>query len=113
MTAASTATADAFAARTLEAGEADALAAEAALAPAVLAGQDRCPRHLAPCARCRADSPRAERLAARGLRVCVCENEPCACGLAMLLAAEGATAIHAVRLALAFRDGIAAAYAPA
>ena len=45
--------------------------------------------------------------------MCVCENEPCACGLAMLLAAEGATAIHAVRLALAFRDGIAAAYAPA
>lgn len=104
---------DAFAVRALDADAVEALAAEAALAPAVLAGQDRCPRHRAPCARCRADSPRAERLAARGLRVCVCEGAPCSCGLAMLLAADGAAAVHAVRLALAFRDGIAAACAPA
>lgn len=101
--------ATAFAERTA----ADALAAEAALAPAIIAAQDGCPRHRAPCARCRAESPRAERLAARGARVCACEGAPCSCGLAMLLAAEGAAAVHAVRLALAFRDAIAAAYAPA
>ena len=93
-----------------EADAAAALAAEVPLVPLIARWQDNCLRHRAPCAHCRADSPRARRLAAQGLRVCECESDPCSCGLAMLLVAEGASVVYAVHIALAMRDAIALAY---
>lgn len=88
--------------------EAD-LAAESRVMPAVIKAQADCPRHRAPCARCRPETPRARRFAAAGGSVCACEDEPCACGLTAFLVAEGASAFAAIALMLAAREVFVAA----
>lgn len=85
-------------------------AAEAVIAPAVIAAQPACPRHRAPCVRCETPAThRARMLAERGASVCVCEAETCTCGVAAFLVAEGPTALAAIALTLTVQDAFARA----
>ena len=99
-------------------------AAAVALVPDIVAAQEHCPRHRAPCAFCDAEerraarSPRARWFAERAgqpVSVCECEAEGCTCGLAILFAARDlgsmvvahmgvALCTALTSLALAYRD---------
>lgn len=81
-------------------------AAAVALVPDILAAQPHCPCHRAPCERCQPETPRARWLAERGVRVCVCEDEPCGCGVSAFLAAASVSTIAMTRGALAILGAI-------
>lgn len=90
-------------------------AAAVALVPDILAAQPHCPRHRAPCVHCRPETPRARWLAEpeRDVRVCVCEDEPCGCGVSVFLAAASVSTIAMTRGALAILEAIDAVHGKA
>lgn len=88
-------------------------AAAVALVPDILAGQPHCPRHRAPCERCQPGTPRARWLAKRHVHVCVCEDEPCGCGVSAFLAAASVSTIAMTRGALAILEAIDAVHGKA
>lgn len=88
-------------------------AAAVALVPDILTAQPHCPRHRAPCARCQPETPRARWLADHDVLACVCEDEPCGCGVSAFLAAASVSTIAMTRGALAILEAIDAVHGKA